>query len=127
MGRRPRFPLRRETTRSPMRQVAIRTSTVALATVALAVGLSASACGSSPPPAPKQAAAAPTPTRGVIGPPATSSKGVQAAVSAGPSADSELSGDAKAAYDRGFQAWTSGDLQAAKTAFMDASSRAPSA
>jgi tetratricopeptide (TPR) repeat protein len=36
-----------------------------------------------------------------------------------------LSGDAKAAYDRGFQAWTSGDLKSAKAAFGDAVSRAP--
>jgi tetratricopeptide (TPR) repeat protein len=60
-------------------------------------------------------------------PPPASTKGQQVAATAAPAADSELSGDAKAAYDRGFQAWTAGDLQAAKAAFMDAASRAPRA
>jgi tetratricopeptide (TPR) repeat protein len=60
--------------------------------------------------------------------PVANSAGQQVAVSAGPgAADDELSGDAKSAYDRGFQAWLSGDLQAARTAFSDAASRAPHA
>jgi tetratricopeptide (TPR) repeat protein len=51
----------------------------------------------------------------------------QVAVASAPAADSELSGDAKSAYDRGFQAWTTGDLQAARAAFLDAASKAPRA
>jgi tetratricopeptide (TPR) repeat protein len=39
----------------------------------------------------------------------------------------ELSGDAKAAYLRGFQAWMSGDLDGAKAAFGDAARLAPTA
>jgi tetratricopeptide (TPR) repeat protein len=46
---------------------------------------------------------------------------------AAPSGASELSGDAKTAYDRGFQAWMAGDLKTAKSAFTDASSKAPNA
>jgi tetratricopeptide (TPR) repeat protein len=38
-----------------------------------------------------------------------------------------LTGAAKDAYDRGYQAWVGGDLQGAKSAFTDASSKAPSA
>jgi tetratricopeptide (TPR) repeat protein len=37
----------------------------------------------------------------------------------------DLTGAAKDAYDRGFQAWVSGDLAGAKSAFSDASSKAP--
>ena len=97
---------------------------VAFAAVVVAVGLSAAACGGSAP-SPKVStvkSAAPED----IAPPA-STKGQQVAATAAPAADSELSGDAKAAYDKGFQAWTAGDLPAAKTAFMDAASRAPRA
>src|ERR1019366_5030385 len=41
--------------------------------------------------------------------------------------DDGLTGAAKDAYDRGFQAWVSGDLAGAKSAFLDASSKAPKA
>jgi len=112
-----------------MRRAALRTSTLAVVTVAVAAALSAAACGDSTPPpkhapttASKPDAAAPRPTTASSTPPPP-----PAAISAGPAADSELSGSAKAAYDKGFQAWTSGDLQAARTAFLDAASRAPSA
>jgi tetratricopeptide (TPR) repeat protein len=60
-------------------------------------------------------------------PPVSNNAGQQVGVSAGLAADDELSGDAKSAYDKGFQAWMSGDLQTAKTAFTDAASRAPHA
>jgi len=110
-----------------MQRAPVRTPTLVLAAVALAVGVSASACGENPPPPAKHAT---TPSKSgaavATAAPATTNKAPQV-VSAGPAADSELSGDAKAAYDRGFQAWTAGDLQAAKTAFMDAASRAPGA
>jgi len=39
----------------------------------------------------------------------------------------ELSGEAKAAYDRGFQSWLNGDLAAAKAGFGDAAGLAPRA
>jgi tetratricopeptide (TPR) repeat protein len=61
-------------------------------------------------------------------PPVANSAGQQVAVSAGPAAAADdLSGDAKAAYDKGFQSWLAGDLQSARTAFSDAASRAPHA
>jgi tetratricopeptide (TPR) repeat protein len=111
-----------------MRRASVRTSTVALATVVLAVGVSASACGESPAPPAKHATTPSKSDAGVTAPAATATgKASQVALSAGPAADTELSGEAKAAYDRGFQAWTAGDLQAAKTAFMDAASRASGA
>ncbi len=44
-----------------------------------------------------------------------------------PAAGTELSGDAKAAYDQGFAAWSSGDLPAAEAAFKDAAGKAPNA
>ncbi len=47
--------------------------------------------------------------------------------SAAPAADAELTGAAKASYERGFSAWTAGDLPAARDAFRDAASKAPSA
>jgi tetratricopeptide (TPR) repeat protein len=83
-------------------------------------------CGGETPPSKTPKATSKEPT---LAPPApVNSAGQQVAVSAGPgAADDELSGDAKSAYDRGFQAWLSGDLQAARTAFSDAASRAPHA
>lgn len=48
-------------------------------------------------------------------------------VVAAPPASAELSGGAKEAYDRAFQSWTAGDLNAAKSAFVDAASRDSSA
>jgi tetratricopeptide (TPR) repeat protein len=52
----------------------------------------------------------------------------QASVSAaGPSGESGLSGAAKEAYDLGFRAWSRGDLNGAKAAFVEAASRASEA
>ncbi len=48
-------------------------------------------------------------------------------VTAAPDAHAELSSAAKDAYDRGFRAWTSGDLQGAKAAFTDAIQKEPNA
>jgi tetratricopeptide (TPR) repeat protein len=42
---------------------------------------------------------------------------------AGPPASAELSGGAKEAYDRGFQAWMSGDLTGARAAFAEAANQ----
>ena len=52
--------------------------------------------------------------------------GQQVAVVVPPGGD-QLSGEAKDAYDRGFQAWISGDLSGAKAAFSEAVSKAPNA
>jgi tetratricopeptide (TPR) repeat protein len=87
---------------------------------AAAVVLAFSACGGSAPP-PQVAAKAD------VVPAAVNTQGQTVSASAAPAAGSELSGEAKAAYDRGFQAWTAGDLPAARTAFSDAGSRAPGA
>jgi tetratricopeptide (TPR) repeat protein len=86
-----------------------------------AVALALSACGGSAPP-PQVAAKA-----DVLPPAAVNTQGQTVSASAAPAAGSELSGEAQAAYDRGFQAWTAGDLPAARTAFSDAASRAPGA
>ncbi len=53
--------------------------------------------------------------------------GQQTGIAVAPAVEDGLSGDAKAAYERGFQAWMAGDLMAAKTAFSDAASKAPRA
>jgi tetratricopeptide (TPR) repeat protein len=50
-----------------------------------------------------------------------------ASATAAPPASVELSGGAKGTYDRGFQAWMSGDLNAAKAAFSQAASEASDA
>jgi tetratricopeptide (TPR) repeat protein len=96
------------------------------AALVAALAVSAGACGGETPKA-KNAATTTTGDAGaVVSAPVVNTKGQQVAVSS-PPADSELTGDAKSAYDRGFQAWTAGDLQTAKTAFADAASRAPRA
>ncbi|MGH7298643.1 MAG: tetratricopeptide repeat protein [Polyangiaceae bacterium] len=95
----------------------------AMAVTVLGVALAGVACGGSSPQAKAAKSSARSASTTTTAP--TSTVGLQ--VSAGPAADSELSGDAKSAYDRGFQAWTQGDLAAARTAFMDAASRAPQA
>jgi tetratricopeptide (TPR) repeat protein len=88
----------------------------------LAVG--AGACGGSAP----RVKTAENATAGDTAAPAVNSQGQQVGISAGPaSADEELSGAAKDAYDRGFQAWVTGDLAGAKTAFNDAIGKAPKA
>lgn len=94
----------------------------AIAIAAVAVAFTAAGCGGNEPVA-KHPSSKATPAATEAAP--VNTAGLQ--VSAGPAADSELSGDAKVAYDRGFQAWAAGDLQAAKSAFMDAASRAPQA
>src|SRR5580698_2944924 len=43
-----------------------------------------------------------------------------ASATAAPPASAELSGGAKDAYDRGFQLWMTGDLEAARSAFSEA-------
>jgi tetratricopeptide (TPR) repeat protein len=95
-------------------------------TVALALALPlAAGCGGAPP------AKAPEAT-GTMAPdttaPSVNGQGQQVGMSmgAGPSGE-ELTGAAKDAYDRGFQAWVAGDLAGAKTAFNDAIGKAPKA
>lgn len=50
--------------------------------------------------------------------------GQQVGVTGGPDAHSDLTGAAKAAYDKGFQAWMRGDLAGAKQGFQEAASAA---
>jgi tetratricopeptide (TPR) repeat protein len=97
-----------------------------VAVVALGSALAAG-CGDSTPP-PKTATAETARTTPKRTPTGLMPNGdaVLSATSA-PSAATELSGDAKATYDRGFAAWSSGDLPAARDAFKDTISRAPSA
>jgi tetratricopeptide (TPR) repeat protein len=88
-------------------------------TLAAALGMSFTACGGSAP-AP-QVGTAPS-AEAVTAPPAnTQGQTVSAAAAPG----SDLSGDAKAAYARGFQAWAAGDLPGAKAGFADAARSAP--
>ena len=105
--------------------MAQRTGAV-LSAAGLGLVLATGACGGSSPHA-KMAKGGGSASAGVVGTPVSNDQGQQLGISAGPAADEELSGAAKDAYDRGFQAWASGDLAGAKAAFMDAASRAPKA
>jgi tetratricopeptide (TPR) repeat protein len=96
---------------------------VALALV-LPLALGVAACGGSAPAA--KTAGNVTGTDTVV--PAVNGQGQTVGISGVPgSANDELSGAAKDAYDRGFQAWVAGDLPGAKAAFNDAISKAPKA
>jgi tetratricopeptide (TPR) repeat protein len=53
--------------------------------------------------------------------------GQKVGITAGTASGADLAGDAKTSYDRGFQAWMSGNLQGARAAFSDAAQKAPSA
>src|SRR5579864_6814977 len=90
----------------------------------LTVALGAAGCGGENTPPPKVAEKAPVvttaPPKAVVAQPGQKTGITMAGAS-------ELSGDAKAAYQRGFDAWMSGDLKAAKDAFADAASKAPGA
>jgi len=57
----------------------------------------------------------------------TTDTGQQVGVTGGPDAHSDLAGGAKSAYEKGFQAWIRGDLQAAKQAFQEAANADPKA
>jgi tetratricopeptide (TPR) repeat protein len=84
------------------------------------------ACGGGPP-------AAKAPQGGTVGAEGAGAAAPQqqqeeaASVVAAPPASTELSGGAKEAYDRGFQAWTSGDLNGARAAFSEAANQASDA
>jgi len=60
---------------------------------------------------------------GGVAAPVETDQGQQVGVMAGPVADADLTGAAKSAYDRGFQAWVAGDLKTARDAFSDAASK----
>lgn len=109
-----------------MRRSSVTASGSLLAFVGFGMLMSAGACGGAAPKAktagsPGSDAGAPVATA------VSNTQGQTIGVSAGPAADSELSGAAKDSYTRGFQAWASGDLAGAKAAFLDAASKAPSA
>ena len=93
--------------------------------MALFGGLVSGACGGASPPTSSSPKAGQTSAGSAVAP-KSGDQPQQLSVS-GPLADGELTGDAKTAYDRGFQAWSSGDLPAAKTAFQDAASKASNA
>jgi len=101
--------------------------TCAVVAVVAAASALAAGCGESTPPPKTAAEVTPkaTPTRGPTGP--MPNAGAVLSATSAPSAATELSGDAKAAYDRGFAAWSTGDLPGARDAFKDALSRAPGA
>ncbi|MDP9151577.1 MAG: tetratricopeptide repeat protein [Myxococcota bacterium] len=107
-------------TRSVLACCEARLSRSTIRSVALVVASVTGACGGENP-APKHASAAtysPPPTRAAVVP------GQQTGIAV---SEDGLTGEAKAAYDRGFQAWMAGDLMAAKSAFSEAASKAPGA
>jgi tetratricopeptide (TPR) repeat protein len=94
------------------------------AVVALVVATAAAGCADTTPPPKAPPTAAPSEVA-----PAPVTTGPQGAVVGvvTPGGGSDLSGDAKAAYDHGFQAWMAGDLKTARTAFSDAVSKSTGA
>jgi tetratricopeptide (TPR) repeat protein len=92
------------------------------ATLALALG--SGACGGETHPEAKSPAAA-LPAEPVVH--KLASPGQRVGIAAEAAGGADLVGDAKAAYDRGFQAWMSGDLPGAKAAFSEAAGKAPDA
>lgn len=108
-----------------MRRKLLTLSGATLVALPFGLALAAGACGGTQP---KLKSPTASTTGGTtVGAPVQNQQGQQVAASTGISADSELTGAAKSSYDKGFQAWMNGDLQGAKSAFMDAASRAPSA
>jgi tetratricopeptide (TPR) repeat protein len=99
----------------------MRTAAVAILGLALASG----ACGGGTPPAKAPQGGAATASAEGSAPQAQAEE--TASGVAAPPASAELSGGAKDAYDRGFQAWTSGDLNGARAAFAEAASHDSSA
>ena len=94
------------------------------AMLGLTTVLGAGGCGGENKPAPKMAEPAPV-AHTAPSKPVAALPGQKTGISV--AGANELSGDAKAAYQHGFDAWMSGDLKAAKDAFTDAASKAPSA
>ena len=90
----------------------------------LGLAFAGGACGGEPPPAAKSPEAPPPVSSA---PRRVATPGQKVGIASGAAGDAELSGDAKRTYERGFQAWMSGDLQAAKAAFSDAAQKAPGA
>jgi tetratricopeptide (TPR) repeat protein len=86
--------------------------------------MAVAACGGATPPA--ETGGTTTAVGGAPSTPATTAQG-QGGATPGPAGGPGLTGAAKDAYDRGYQAWAGGDLQGAKSAFTDAASKAPSA
>jgi tetratricopeptide (TPR) repeat protein len=107
-----------------MQETILRGARAGIAIAVLGLAFTGGACGGEPHPEAK-APEAPPPVSSVTRRVAT--PGQKVGITAGAAGGAELSGDAKSTYDRGFQAWMSGDLQAAKTAFTDAAQKAPSA
>lgn len=109
-----------------MRRSSMTSSGCLLAMAAAGVLLSSGACGGAATKV-KQPTTSTTSTGPAVPAAVRNSAGQTIGVSAGPAADSELTGAAKDAYDRGFAAWAAGDLQGAKAGFQDAANKAPSA
>src|ERR1700722_7500368 len=106
-----------------MRRSRITMKTLALSALLVAAA-AVGACGGNEP-------TAKTPTKGgtapVVGATVSNTAGQTIGISAGAGADSELTGDAKSSYDKGFQLWGAGDLAGARAAVLDSASKAPKA
>jgi tetratricopeptide (TPR) repeat protein len=109
-----------------MRRSSLTASGTLLAMVTFGMFVSAGACGGATTKA-KTATGLGSDAAAPVTTPVSNAQGQTVGISAGPAADTELTGDAKDAYARGFSAWAAGDLAGAKAAFTDAASKAPSA
>jgi tetratricopeptide (TPR) repeat protein len=91
----------------------------------LGLALASAACGGSPPAAKAPQGAGAGTEEGTAAPPQRQEEAASAA--GAPPASTELSGGAKNAYERGFQAWMSGDLNGARAAFVEAANQSSDA
>ncbi len=107
-----------------MRGTSLRGTRGGAVAAALALACAGGACGGEPRPEVKSPEA---PAREETAPLKVAMPGQRVGISAGSAGGAELSGDAKATYDRGFQAWMAGNLQVAKAAFNEAAQNAPRA
>src|SRR5260370_42193628 len=102
----------------------VRGSRTILLGVVLVLAMAQGACGGGEPEpkTPQPAGGGPAAGATVSLPKETTAGG-----SAAPAGGAELSGGAKDSYDRGFQAWASGDLKGGRAAFGEAANKAPQA
>jgi tetratricopeptide (TPR) repeat protein len=105
-----------------MRSTMMRSSRVVMAAF-LALAAVPAACGGEKPPQLPENAGQNMPA----GSPVSTTEGQEVGIAAGPDVKSDLDGAAKATYDKAFQAWMTGDLQAAKAGFKEAANQAPKA
>jgi len=106
-----------------VRRACVRGHGATLVSVVLALAVAQAACGGETPEA--KAPQSPSPPAEASPIVSLPKEPLAGGVAAAPAGGEELSGGAKDSYDKGFQAWASGDLKGARAAFGDAANKAP--